>query len=116
MFDIGFWELVLIGVVVLLVVGPERLPKLARTAGMWIGRARRTLSAVKAEIDREIKAQELKEILEKQAQSKPLQTIIEDLSDDAFEKKAPTARAAAPEAIPKGAPPTPPDGPSDKSD
>ncbi len=55
MFDIGFWELVLIGVVALLVVGPERLPKLARTAGLWIGRGRRMLSSVKAEIDRELK-------------------------------------------------------------
>jgi sec-independent protein translocase protein TatB len=59
------------------VVGPERLPRLARTAGMWLGRARRTLSAVKAEIDREIKAEELKQVLEKQARSNPLETIIE---------------------------------------
>ena len=40
MFDIGFLELVVVGVVALLVVGPERLPKLARTAGLWMGRAR----------------------------------------------------------------------------
>jgi len=96
MFDVGFWELVLVGVVALLVVGPERLPKLARSAGLWIGRARRTLGAVKAEIDREIKAQELKEILEKQARSKPLTTIIEDLSADAFETKPLAGPAAAP--------------------
>ena len=38
MFDIGFWELSLLALVALLVVGPERLPKLARTAGLWIGR------------------------------------------------------------------------------
>ncbi|HSO80570.1 MAG TPA: twin-arginine translocase TatA/TatE family subunit, partial [Chromatiaceae bacterium] len=38
MFDIGFLEMVLVGVVALLVVGPERLPKLARTAGLWMGR------------------------------------------------------------------------------
>ena len=65
MFDIGFLELVLVGVVALLVVGPERLPKLARTAGLWMGRARRTLATVKAEIDSELKAEELKEILKK---------------------------------------------------
>ncbi len=71
MFDIGFWELLLVGVVALLVVGPERLPKLARTAGLWIGRGRRMLSSVKAEIDRELKAEELKQILEKQARDNP---------------------------------------------
>jgi len=78
MFDVGFWELALIAVVTLLVVGPERLPKVARTAGLWIGRGRRMLSAVKAEIDQEIKAGELKEILEKQARSNPLETILDD--------------------------------------
>ena len=78
MFDIGFLELLLIGVVALLVVGPERLPKLARTAGLWLGRGRRMLSSVKAEIDRELKAEELKQILEKQARSNPLETIVEE--------------------------------------
>jgi sec-independent protein translocase protein TatB len=78
MFDVGFGELALIGLVLLLVVGPERLPKLARTAGLWIGRGRRMLSSVKAEIDREIKAQELQEILDKQAQSNSLETILDD--------------------------------------
>jgi len=77
MFDIGFMELVLVGVVALLVVGPERLPRLARTAGLWVGRARRTLATVKAEIDSELKAEELKEILAKQARENPLETIIE---------------------------------------
>ncbi|WP_058554372.1 Sec-independent protein translocase protein TatB [Thiohalocapsa sp. ML1] len=78
MFDIGALELVLVGVVALLVVGPERLPKLARTAGLWLGRARRAFMSVKSEIDREIKAEELKEILRKQAQSNPLESIIEE--------------------------------------
>jgi sec-independent protein translocase protein TatB len=77
MFDIGALELVLIAVVALLVVGPERLPRLARTTGLWIGRARRALSSVKDEIDREMKAEELKEILRKQAESNPLETILE---------------------------------------
>lgn len=81
MFDVGFWELALIGLVMLVVVGPERLPKLARTAGLWLGRGRRMLSSVKAEIDREIKAEELKEILNKQAQSNPLETILDDSAE-----------------------------------
>ncbi len=78
MFDVGFWELVLIAVVALVVIGPERLPKVARIAGLWVGRARRTLASVKDEIDRELKAQELKEILEKQARSNPLESILEE--------------------------------------
>ena len=81
MFDIGFWELMLMGVIALLVVGPERLPKLAYTAGKWLGKGRSMLSAVKAEIDKEVKAEELKEILEKQKrQMNPLQDVIDETS------------------------------------
>ena len=79
MFDIGFWELSIIALVALLVIGPERLPKVARTAGLWIGRGRRMLSSVKQDIEQEIKAEELKEILAKQAQSNPLEEIVEDV-------------------------------------
>ncbi|MCF7976573.1 MAG: Sec-independent protein translocase protein TatB [Chromatiaceae bacterium] len=78
MFDVGALELLVISVVALIVVGPERLPKLARAAGLWVGRARRAFSSVKEEIDREIKADELKEILRKQSQSRPLDTILEE--------------------------------------
>lgn len=81
MFDIGALELLVIGVVALIVVGPERLPKLARAAGLWVGRARRAFSAVKEEIDREIKADELKAILRKQAESNPLESILEEGKD-----------------------------------
>jgi sec-independent protein translocase protein TatB len=78
MFDMGFWELVVIGIVALVVIGPERLPKVARIAGLWLGRARRTLASVQDEIRRELKADELKEILEKQARSHPLESILEE--------------------------------------
>jgi sec-independent protein translocase protein TatB len=94
MFDVGFLELVFIGVIALLVVGPERLPRLARTAGLWLGRARRTLSSVKAEIDSELKAEELREILAKQAQSNPLETIIEAPGDQPSQKRPQTDSAA----------------------
>jgi sec-independent protein translocase protein TatB len=78
MFDVGFFELLLIGVVALLVVGPERLPKLARTAGLWIGKGRRFISSVKADIEREIKAEELKKILDEQKRSHPMHEIMEE--------------------------------------
>jgi len=83
MFDVGFWELTIIAVVALLVIGPERLPKVARTAGHWIGRGRRFVASVKADIDREIKAEELKQILEQQAQkANPLHEIIEETQEE----------------------------------
>jgi len=78
MFDIGFAELLVIGVVALLVIGPERLPRVARTAGMWLGRARRFVGSVKADIDRELAAEELKKTLAKQADSKGLYDIVEE--------------------------------------
>lgn len=62
MFDIGFSELLLIGVVALVVIGPERLPKVARTVGLLLGRAQRYVSDVKSEIHREIELDELKKL------------------------------------------------------
>ena len=53
-FDVGFFELMLIGVVALLVVGPERLPMLARTAGKWLGKGKQMISSVKADIAQEM--------------------------------------------------------------
>ena len=63
MFDIGFWELSLIGIVVLLVVGPERLPAVARTVGKYMGRANRFIANVKNDISKELKDEDLKKIL-----------------------------------------------------
>ena len=83
MFDVGFWELIIIAVVALLVIGPERLPALARTAGKWVARARRFLGTVKSDIERELKADELRRILEEQRKNNPLDEIIEE-SDQAY--------------------------------
>lgn len=60
MFDIGFMELVLVGIVALIVVGPERLPGAIRTTTLWIGRAKRSFQQVKTEIEREINADEIR--------------------------------------------------------
>lgn len=60
MFDIGFSELLLVGLVALLVLGPERLPGAVRTASLWIGRLKRSFSAIKAEVEREIGADEIR--------------------------------------------------------
>ncbi|QMU62068.1 MAG: twin-arginine translocase subunit TatB [Gammaproteobacteria bacterium] len=66
MFDFGFWELAIVMVIALLVVGPERLPALAGQIGKWVGKAKRMIASVRSDIESEIKAAELKEILEKQ--------------------------------------------------
>ncbi|MCU7876095.1 MAG: Sec-independent protein translocase protein TatB [Candidatus Thiodiazotropha sp. (ex. Lucinoma kazani)] len=83
MFDVGFWELTIIALVALIVIGPERLPKVARTAGLWLGRGRRFIANVKADIDKEIKAEELKEVIEKQATlANPVHEILEETRND----------------------------------
>jgi sec-independent protein translocase protein TatB len=73
MFDIGFSEMMVIGVVALLVIGPERLPRVARTIGALMGRAQRYVADVKADINREIELDELKKL--KTSVSEAAQTI-----------------------------------------
>ncbi len=68
MFDVGFWELVLIGLVALLVFGPERLPRLVRETGLWVRKARNVVSSAKTEIDRELQLFELKQTMEEKRQ------------------------------------------------
>lgn len=66
MLDIGFLELLLVGVVGLLVLGPERLPRAARTAGLWIGRIKRSVSGIQREITSQLEAEELRQKLKEQ--------------------------------------------------
>jgi sec-independent protein translocase protein TatB len=65
MFDIGFWELLLIAIVALVVVGPERLPKLIRVTGLWVGRANASIRSIRNDISRELREEELKQTLNK---------------------------------------------------
>ena len=81
MFDIGFWELALIAIVGLLVIGPERLPDVARTAGKWVGRTRRFVSQVKSDVDREIRQEEIRKALENDAGIDEIKKIM---NTDAF--------------------------------
>ncbi len=90
MFDIGFWELCLVGVVALIVLGPEKLPRAARTAGLWLAKARRTLATVKEEVKRELELEDLKQ-LGASYPSKTGPTAPQDLA-------APSSSASAPRA------------------
>lgn len=67
MFDIGFFELVLVGVVALVVLGPEKLPGAIRTASLWIGRLRRSFNNIKQDIEKEIGADEIRRQLRNEA-------------------------------------------------
>jgi len=87
MFDIGFWELALIGVVALLVVGPDRLPALARTIGLWVGRIRRYVSTVRDDIEREIQADELRKMLDKPDELNPLKDVIDETTGSIADAK-----------------------------
>ena len=64
MFDFSIGELGVIGVVALVVLGPERMPKVARTIGEWIGKAQRYVNEVKSDINREMELAELKKLQE----------------------------------------------------
>lgn len=77
MFDVGFSELVLIAVVAMIVIGPERLPKVARTVGALVGRMQRYVANVKSEVEREMQFEDLKKLQQEiQAQSEQVENTI----------------------------------------
>ena len=86
MFDIGFWELAIISVIALLVLGPERLPRVARTVGKYLSKARRTWSSVRREIERELAAEDLKRELEQPM--KAATEVRDELSESLRSAKA----------------------------
>jgi len=118
MFDVGFSELLIIAVVALLVLGPERLPKAARFAGLWMRRARAQWYSVKAEFERELASEEMHRSLKNPlADLQPqMQALEVDLRKelDGLDPTKPAMRAETP---PIEAPPieaTPPELPAEK--
>lgn len=79
MLDIGFPELVLLSIVALLVVGPEKLPETIRTVSLWVGRLKRSVANIKQEIEREIGAEEIRQELHNESVLKELQNARSDL-------------------------------------
>ena len=80
MFDIGFSELMVIAVVALVVIGPERLPRVARTAGHLLGRLQRYVNDVKADINREMELEELRKFKNEFEQS--AQAVESQINDE----------------------------------
>ena len=78
----------MIGLVSLLVIGPERLPKVARLAGFWIGKARSMAASVKAEIKQELQAEEMRQIFKEQADLQELHAAINETTEAANSIKA----------------------------
>lgn len=64
MFDIGFWEVTLLFALGLMILGPERLPRLARSAGLWMGRARAAARKLQREVERELLIEETRRTVE----------------------------------------------------
>ena len=81
MFDVGFSELVMVGLVALLVIGPERLPKIARLAGFWLGKSRSMIASVKDEIKQEFHAEEMRQLMQQQFITDELQKTVKNDSE-----------------------------------
>ncbi len=83
MFDVGFWEILLILVLALVIIGPERLPGAARKAGFFVGKARRYIEGVRSEVEQELDVNEFKRLLHNQeVQINELQQQIKSSVDN----------------------------------
>jgi sec-independent protein translocase protein TatB len=81
MFDVGFSEMLVIGVVALVVIGPEKLPRVARTLGHLMGRAQRYVNEVKRDIDREVQLEDLRKLqADVQTTAREIQSTVETTS------------------------------------
>ncbi|WP_432471348.1 Sec-independent protein translocase protein TatB [Amphritea sp. HPY] len=96
MFDIGFAELLIIGVVGLVVLGPDKMPVAARTVGLWVGKARRTISGIQSEINEELRLDEMKRqvAIQKEDLDKELNEMREPFSGT-LDSNSPVANSAA---------------------
>lgn len=98
MFDIGFSELLVVGVVALIVIGPARLPKVARTAGHMLGRLQRYVGTVKSEISREMELDELKKTGQQFKQH--LEQTEHKLNDEVLDAQHAVRAIVQPESVP----------------
>ena len=110
MFCISFSELLLVGLVALLVLGPERLPGAARTAGLWVGRLKRSFNAIKQEVEREIGADEIRRQLHNEhilSLEQEARKILSPVQEPAKPVEPVAEHSIAPAVEPTPAAPTP---------
>jgi sec-independent protein translocase protein TatB len=86
MFDIGIWELALIALLALIVLGPKRLPEVARMAGKWLGTVRRFVASVKEDFDQELKSEELSELRKLQQELSETRDLIQRSSSETLDR------------------------------
>lgn len=83
MFESSFLEMLVIGIVALLVIGPERLPGVARKVGHWLGKARAFIAATRSDIEREIRAEEMRNMLNRQEEElRQLRQLMQQNTDE----------------------------------
>jgi sec-independent protein translocase protein TatB len=80
MFDVGFSELILLAIVALVVLGPEKLPHAARMAGAWLGRIKRTMTNIQMEIEKEVSAQEMRDRINQEIER--LKALSDPINDE----------------------------------
>ena len=115
MFDVGFMELVLVSVIGLLVLGPQRLPRVAAEIGKWVGRARRTATQLRRQLEREIELSEIETPPERRPPDPPAARPPEPAAPDAAASVS-TEHAPPAEPAPTIAPPTEPTSESDAAE
>jgi sec-independent protein translocase protein TatB len=111
MFDIGFSELVAVSLIALIVLGPKRLPEVARTAGRWMGQLRRFITDVKLDLDREIHSEELSELRKLKQELDSTRRLMQDTSGELVkgfaeinpDTAAPTIHSPQPPKLPDAA-------------
>ena len=94
MFDIGFSELLVVFIVMLLVVGPERLPLVARKIGLYLGKMRRSFQQVKAEVEQELEIEAVKAQLKDNAMKKEAEMLKNELDKDVSDIFEPSQAAS----------------------
>lgn len=85
MFEVGFSELIMTGLVALIVIGPEKLPKAARIAGLWVARINHSLSTIKADIQQELHAEEMRQLMQENSIAEDVQQLIDQTNKAVLE-------------------------------
>jgi len=109
MFDIGMFEMILIGVIALLILGPERMPEAARAAGRWVGKARGIITGIKADVASQMSVAELNELRQLRNDLTSAQTELNKFKTSATEtlNEQVPLQATAAETLPVAETPSP---------
>ncbi len=84
MFEVGFSELFMVALVALLVIGPEKLPKAARLTGFWLGKLRTMVESVKTEVNEELRAEEMRQLIREQSGFDEIRQLHEEVIAETF--------------------------------